>query len=95
MKHSFKSIIKKTSMAISIATLTTGAMVVQAADTIKVGVLHSLSGTMAISETTLKDTEKNFFILKKNLHTFLSLGVSGNCMVTQEYSIAKYMMQTS
>ena len=27
-----------------------------AADTIKVGVLHSLSGTMAISETTLKDT---------------------------------------
>ncbi|MGB0447093.1 MAG: urea ABC transporter substrate-binding protein [Pseudomonadales bacterium] len=29
---------------------------VMAADTIKVGVLHSLSGTMAISETTLKDT---------------------------------------
>jgi urea transport system substrate-binding protein len=29
---------------------------VQAQDTIKVGVLHSLSGTMAISETTLKDT---------------------------------------
>lgn len=28
----------------------------QAADTIKVGVLHSLTGTMAISETTLKDT---------------------------------------
>jgi urea transport system substrate-binding protein len=27
-----------------------------AADTIKVGILHSLSGTMAISETTLKDT---------------------------------------
>lgn len=27
-----------------------------AADTIKLGVLHSLSGTMAISETTLKDT---------------------------------------
>src|SRR5471032_3244503 len=26
-----------------------------AADTIKVGVLHSLSGTMAISETVLKD----------------------------------------
>src|SRR5579863_5742293 len=32
---------------------TTGAV---AQDTIKVGVLHSLSGTMAISETTLKDT---------------------------------------
>ncbi|MCZ6830635.1 MAG: urea ABC transporter substrate-binding protein [Gammaproteobacteria bacterium] len=31
-------------------------MTLQAADTIKVGVLHSLSGTMAISETTLKDT---------------------------------------
>ena len=29
---------------------------VSAADTIKVGVLHSLSGTMAINETTLKDT---------------------------------------
>ena len=27
-----------------------------AEDTIKVGILHSLSGTMAISETTLKDT---------------------------------------
>ncbi len=30
--------------------------IVSAADTIKVGILHSLSGTMAISETTLKDT---------------------------------------
>ena len=29
---------------------------VWAGDTIKVGILHSLSGTMAISETTLKDT---------------------------------------
>src|SRR6204780_904585 len=29
---------------------------VQAQDTIKIGVLHSLSGTMAISEVTLKDT---------------------------------------
>ena len=35
--------------------LTVGAAA-QAAATIKVGVLHSLSGTMAISETTLKDT---------------------------------------
>ncbi len=34
----------------------TGVSVAQAADdTIKVGILHSLSGTMAISETTLKD----------------------------------------
>jgi urea transport system substrate-binding protein len=30
--------------------------VANAQDTIKVGILHSLSGTMAISETTLKDT---------------------------------------
>jgi len=28
----------------------------RAEDTIKIGILHSLSGTMAISETTLKDT---------------------------------------
>ncbi|WP_408981397.1 urea ABC transporter substrate-binding protein [Pseudosulfitobacter pseudonitzschiae] len=33
-----------------------GSAVMAADDTIKVGVLHSLSGTMAISETTLKDT---------------------------------------
>src|SRR5215204_4183786 len=31
------------------------ALPTQAADTVKVGVLHSLSGTMAISETSLKD----------------------------------------
>ncbi len=36
--------------------LALGATLAHAADTIKVGVLHSLSGTMAISETTLKDT---------------------------------------
>src|ERR1700683_3929157 len=39
--------------------LTTGIVcskVAAAQDTIKGGVLHSLSGTMAISETTLKDT---------------------------------------
>ncbi len=34
----------------------TGAAFAQAGDTIKVGILHSLSGTMAISETVLKDT---------------------------------------
>ncbi|MFN0038666.1 MAG: transporter substrate-binding protein, partial [Burkholderiales bacterium] len=32
------------------------AVTATAADTIKVGVLHSLSGTMAISETALKNT---------------------------------------
>lgn len=36
--------------------MTTCVSLASAADTIKVGVLHSLSGTMAISETTLKDT---------------------------------------
>ncbi|MEO5367416.1 MAG: urea ABC transporter substrate-binding protein [Magnetococcus sp. WYHC-3] len=40
--------------ALAVAMLWAGTA--QAADTIKVGVLHSLSGTMAISETTLKDT---------------------------------------
>lgn len=43
-----------TRMAAALAT--TFAVPGQAADTIKVGILHSLSGTMAISETTLKDT---------------------------------------
>jgi urea transport system substrate-binding protein len=40
----------------AVATAATVAGSAWAADTIKVGVLHSLSGTMAISETTLKDT---------------------------------------
>lgn len=43
----------------SAAALSSGSFIlapqVLAADTIKVGVLHSLSGTMAISETVLKD----------------------------------------
>lgn len=43
--------------AASAASLTLAiSSMVMAADTIKVGVLHSLSGTMAISETALKDT---------------------------------------
>lgn len=46
------SILKK--LALSSALLASS--MTFAADTIKVGVLHSLSGTMAISETTLKDT---------------------------------------
>jgi len=48
--------LKKTGMALGTAVITLGAYTAQAAETIKVGVLHSLSGTMAISETTLKDT---------------------------------------
>ncbi|MEN9355485.1 MAG: hypothetical protein RL318_2810, partial [Fibrobacterota bacterium] len=43
---------KSKTLAIAIA-VATGAM---AEGTIKVGVLHSLSGTMAISETSLKNT---------------------------------------
>jgi len=51
-----RSWLKKAGMAAGVAALTLSASIAQAADTIKVGVLHSLSGTMAISETTLKDT---------------------------------------
>jgi urea transport system substrate-binding protein len=43
----------------------------QAADTVKVGVLHSLSGTMAISETVLKDVA---------LMTFEEINASGGVM---------------
>jgi len=42
--------------AIGIALASFGLTVQAQDDTIKVGILHSLSGTMAISETTLKDT---------------------------------------
>lgn len=47
---------KKLIIASSIVASGLFSSVAMAADTIKVGVLHSLSGTMAISETTLKDT---------------------------------------
>ncbi|RZI80960.1 MAG: urea ABC transporter substrate-binding protein, partial [Rubrivivax sp.] len=43
-----------TAVALGVAGLLVGSMA-HAADTIKVGILHSLSGTMAISETVLKD----------------------------------------
>src|SRR6185369_13231522 len=39
----------------SIAVLLAAAIAVQAAEKVKVGILHSLSGTMAISETSLRD----------------------------------------
>lgn len=48
--------LKKLIVASSIIASSLITQVTLAADTIKVGVLHSLSGTMAISETTLKDT---------------------------------------
>ena len=47
------NLVKKIAAA---AALSAAASLSWAADTIKVGVLHSLSGTMAISETTLKET---------------------------------------
>lgn len=59
MKRIFKSTtnkLGKVSKVLAVATLAAGISMANAADTIKVGVLHSLSGTMAISETTLKDT---------------------------------------
>ncbi|MDE2076361.1 MAG: transporter substrate-binding protein, partial [Burkholderiales bacterium] len=43
-----------TAVALGVAGMAFSTMA-QAADTIKVGILHSLSGTMAISETVLKD----------------------------------------
>jgi urea transport system substrate-binding protein len=46
-----KSFLFKLSAVFAAALVATGAM----ADTIKVGILHSLSGTMAISETSLRD----------------------------------------
>jgi urea transport system substrate-binding protein len=59
MKMILKSTTKKlgkVSKVLAVAALAAGISMANAADTIKVGVLHSLSGTMAISETTLKDT---------------------------------------
>lgn len=48
--------VKMITRSLAIAAIVGMGFAAQAADTIKVGVLHSLSGTMAISETTLKDT---------------------------------------
>ncbi|MEM7471722.1 MAG: urea ABC transporter substrate-binding protein [Pseudomonadota bacterium] len=47
---------KLTSLAASALLASTALAAAQCADPVKIGVLHSLSGTMAISETTLKDT---------------------------------------
>lgn len=51
-----KQIIKKAGLTLGAAALTFGAYAASAAESIKVGVLHSQSGPLAISETTLKDT---------------------------------------
>jgi urea transport system substrate-binding protein len=52
MKLTGRAILRGAAVAAAISSVAT---VAAAQDTIKVGVLHSLSGTMAISETTLKD----------------------------------------
>ncbi len=54
MKSAIKTFAAVGAVVGSLAFSGTAAMA-QAADTIKVGILHSLSGTMAISETALKD----------------------------------------
>ncbi len=55
MTHTRRSFTKTLSaIGLAVGTLTWGGQAA-AADTIKVGILHSLSGTMAISETVLKD----------------------------------------
>ncbi|WP_367068138.1 urea ABC transporter substrate-binding protein [Oryzisolibacter sp. LB2S] len=51
-----RTAMKTLAAAAAVASLSLTGLSAQAADTIKVGVLHSLSGTMAISETVLKDT---------------------------------------
>jgi len=48
--------IKATVLSAALASFGLASFAAQAADTIKVGILHSLSGTMAISETALKET---------------------------------------
>ena len=48
--------VKASILSLSLAAAGLMSLSVLAADTIKVGILHSLSGTMAISETALKET---------------------------------------
>ena len=48
--------ISKLAVAALLSTVLGSSAALAAEDTIKIGVLHSLSGTMAISETSLKDT---------------------------------------
>ncbi|HRE15583.1 MAG TPA: transporter substrate-binding protein, partial [Rhodocyclaceae bacterium] len=51
-----RNFIKATALTVALASAGMFSFAAHAADTIKVGVLHSLSGTMAISETALKET---------------------------------------
>ena len=51
-----RNFIKATVLSAALASFGLASFTAHAADTIKVGILHSLSGTMAISETALKET---------------------------------------
>ena len=51
-----RNFLKATALSIAVASVGLNSLSAFAADTIKVGILHSLSGTMAISETALKET---------------------------------------
>ena len=51
-----RNFIRATVLSAALASMGVVSFAARAADTIKVGVLHSLSGTMAISETALKET---------------------------------------
>jgi urea transport system substrate-binding protein len=50
-----RSLLASSALAVAATALPLMPAFAQSGDTIKVGILHSLSGTMAISETTLKD----------------------------------------
>jgi urea transport system substrate-binding protein len=65
-----RTVIKQLALGTALAALC-GVPAAHAADTVKVGVLHSLSGTMAISETVLKDVA---------LMTFDEINASGGVM---------------
>jgi len=65
-----RSVLKQLALTTALAALC-GVPAAHAADTVKVGVLHSLSGTMAISETVLKDVA---------LMTFDEINASGGVM---------------
>ena len=77
-----------------VATLA-GSALAQAADTIKVGILHSLSGTMAISETTLKDTMLMLIeasIIQSRpaaIHSALEFGISTRQMLAMIAPVRK------
>src|SRR6476661_4797165 len=66
-----RTVLKQLALTTALAASFCGAPVAHAADTVKVGVLHSLSGTMAISETVLKDVA---------LMTFEEINASGGVM---------------